>query len=213
MGRKILDLVGKKYGRLTVLEYGELDNRGKSIWKCRCECGSIGVFRGTHLISGHTTSCGCYNTDKIKERVTTHGMSKTRLYNVWKGMLKRCYYDNATGYEHYGEKGIRVCDEWFEFEKFREWANTNGYADDLTIDRIDNDKNYTPDNCRWVDMGAQLRNTSRNRFITFRNETHCMKEWAEKLGMNYSTLRQRLGVYGWSVERALTTPIGNNGGK
>lgn len=211
MGRKILDLVGEKYGRLMVLEYAHRNPRGKSMWKCRCDCGNTKVVLGTHLTSGHTTSCGCYNEDIIKSRVATHGMSKTRLYNIWRVMRKRCGYENATNYENYGAKGIRVCDEWHDYSKFRDWAMSHGYSDNLTIDRVDNNKGYTPENCRWVDMKTQARNNSRNKLIMFRGETHCMMDWAEILGINYRTLQQRLTTYGWSIEKAFTTPIHHRG--
>lgn len=213
MGRKLLDLTGEKFGRLTVVEHVGMNQRGKATWECRCECGNICTIEGVKLTSGHTKSCGCYNRDAAKERFLTHGMSKTRLYNIWRVMIKRCTYENAINYANYGARGIRVCDEWQGFEGFKKWALAHGYADNLTIDRIDNNGDYTPDNCRWVDMTTQLRNTSRNRLIMFRGETHCMKDWAEILGMNYRTLKQRINVYGWSVERAFTTPISNNGRK
>ena len=213
MGRKSLDLIGKKFGRLTVVEFEGMNQRGKSTWRCQCECGNTCAIEGVKLTSGHTKSCGCYNKDSTKERFSTHGMTNTRLYNIWKGMLRRCNLTTEKGYKHYGGRGIRVCEEWYEFEKFRDWAMSHGYSDSLTIDRIDNNGNYTPDNCRWADVRTQLRNTSRNRFITFRGETHCMKDWADILGVNYRTLKQRINVYGWSVERAFTAPIGNNGRK
>lgn len=213
MGRKALDLVGKRFGRLTVVAYDSCHPHGKSMWQCRCECGNICVVRGTRLTSGHTKSCGCYSQDITKARVTTHGLSNTRLYNIWRVMRKRCDYENGANYKNYGAKGIRVCEEWYNFENFRDWAITNGYEECLTIDRIDNNGDYTPENCRWVDMKAQSRNTSRNKVITFRGETHCMKDWADILGINYRTIQHRINVYGWSVERAFTAPIGNNGRK
>ena len=213
MGRKKLNLIGERFGRLTVVEYDGISPNGKSMWRCQCECGSICVVRGSKLTSGHTKSCGCYNRDNVKERSSTHGMSRTRLYNIWRVMLKRCYYKNATNYESYGGRGVRVCDEWRDFVEFQKWALTHGYSDELTIDRISNDGDYTPENCRWVDMMVQSRNTSRNRVITFRGETHCMKDWSDILGINYQTLKQRINVYGWSIERALTAPIGSNGRK
>ena len=213
MGRKPLDLVGKIFGRLTVITYDSCDQHGKSMWRCRCECGNTCVVRGTRLTSGHTKSCGCYNRDTAKTRAMTHGLSSTRLYNIWRVMRKRCDYEDATSYKNYGAKGIRVCDEWHSFENFRDWAMTNGYEECLTIDRIDSNGDYTPKNCRWVDMKAQSRNTSRNKVITFRGETHCMADWADILGINYRTIQQRINVYGWSTERALTAPISNNGRK
>ena len=211
MGRKCSNLVGKKYGRLTVIEFDSQNHRGKSMWKCQCECGNTRVVLGTRLTGGHTKSCGCYNVAAVKDRVTIHGMSNTRLYNIWQGMLKRCNYKKATSYKHYGAKGIKVCEEWQNFESFRDWAVSHGYSDNLTLDRIDNGGNYNPENSRWVDIKTQERNTSRNHFITFRGETHCMAEWSEKLGINYRTLQHRICTYGWSIERALTTPVCNRG--
>lgn len=211
MGRKQLDLVGKTYGRLTVLEYAYRNSRGKSMWKCRCKCGKTSIVLGAHLTSGHTKSCGCYSTDATKGRFTTHGMTKTRLYNIWRVMLKRCDYGKATNYKNYGAKGIQVCLEWYDFKKFKEWSIGHGYADDLTIDRIDNNKGYAPENCRWVDMKAQGRNNCRNKCLTFRGETHCLMEWSEIMGINYRTLQNRINLYGWSIERAFTTPVHQKG--
>lgn len=211
MGRKIPDLVGKKYGRLTVVEYHGLNKRGKSMWKCLCECGNTSVVLGNRLTNGHTKSCGCYSVELTKDRFTTHGMSNTRLYKIWQGMLKRCNNEKSAMYKHYGKRGIKVCDEWCGFEKFRDWAIHNGYSESLTLDRIDNDGGYSPDNCRWVDMKTQERNTSRNRYITFRGETLCLMEWAEKLNINYRTLQDRICVRGWSIERAFLTPVTKGG--
>jgi hypothetical protein len=126
-------------------------------------------------------------------------------------MLKRCNYTSATNYKHYGAKGVGVCGEWRDFVRFRDWAMAYGYSDDLTIDRIDTNGDYTPENCRWVDMKTQERNTSRNKFITFGGETHCLAEWAEIFGINYRTLQGRIFRYGWSIERALTTSTGDRG--
>lgn len=211
MGRKISDLIGKKYGRLTVIEYHGLNNRGKSMWKCRCECGNTSVVLGNRLTSGHTKSCGCYSVELTKDRFTTHGMSNTRLYQIWQGMLKRCNNEKSPIYKHYGERGIRVCDEWRGFEEFCNWAIHNGYSETLTLDRIDNNGNYSPNNCRWVDMKTQERNTSRNRYLTFRGETRCLMEWAEKLNINYRTLQDRICVRKWSIERAFLTPVVKGG--
>ena len=207
MGRKILDLIGKKYGRLNVVEYAGKNHRGKSMWECQCDCGNSRMVLGSRLTSGHTTSCGCYVAELTKERFTTHGMSKTRLFTIWQGVLKRCNNEVSKGYKYYGAKGIRICKEWHKFEPFRDWAINNGYSESLTLDRIDNDGNYCPDNCRWVDMRIQERNTSRNKYITFRGETRCLMEWAEKLNMNYRTLQYRICTSGWSIERAFSTPV------
>lgn len=135
----------------------------------------------------------------------THKMSYTRLYKTWMGMRCRCSYTNDKAYNAYGGKGIKVCDEWQKFESFRQWALANGYADNLTIDRIDNNGNYEPNNCRWVDRKTQANNRTSNRIITYNNESHTLSEWAEILGIKYETLSARLNKYKWSVEQAFST--------
>ena len=137
-------------------------------------------------------------------RFATHNKSNERVYRIWKSMKKRCENPNYKWYANYGGRGIRVCDEWQKFEPFYEWATSNGYAENLTIDRIDVNGNYEPNNCRWVDMTTQSNNKRTNRNITFNNETHTMKEWSEILGIKYSTLESRLNKHKWSVEKAFT---------
>lgn len=134
----------------------------------------------------------------------THKMSYTRLYKTWMGMRCRCSYVNDKAYSTYGGKGIKVCDEWQKFEPFYQWALANGYADDLTIDRIDNNGNYEPNNCRWVNRKTQANNRTSNRIITYNNESHTLSEWSEILGVKYETLSARLNKYKWSVEQAFS---------
>lgn len=137
-----------------------------------------------------------------------HGMTGTRIHNIWRGMRSRCYNPNVWSYQHYGGKGISMCDEWNKsFMSFYKWAMLNGYKDNLTIDRIDVHKNYEPSNCRWLNIKAQENNRSNNRRITFKDETRTEAEWAEKLGINKATLNSRLVRYQWTVERAFTTPV------
>lgn len=150
----LIDLTGKRFGRLTVIEY-----LGKGRWLCACECGNRKAVSGPHLRSGATKSCGCLHSDQLKRSLTKHGGSKTRLYRIWLGMRKRCSNENCRAYERYGARGIKVCEEWSEsFEAFRAWSLANGYADDLSIDRIDNDCGYSPDNCRWATAMTQTHN-------------------------------------------------------
>ena len=138
----------------------------------------------------------------------THGKQPARLYRIWAGMIQRCTNPNKDSYPFYGGRGIEVCDEWRgDFIAFRFWAITNGYADNLTLDRIDNDGNYEPSNCRWETHLNQCNNTRRNHLLTFQGETHTISEWARIVGMKADTLERRINAHGWSIERALTTSV------
>ena len=159
--RKKLDLRGQKSGKLTVLRENGRDKHNKVLWLCRCECGKEIVVLGSSLRNEHTTSCGCYNRERVVEARTTHGMYKTRIYSVWRDMLKRVGVRKGASEEvkrSYQDRGITVCDEWLVFENFRDWALSHGYSDDLEIDRIDNDKGYCPENCRWVTPKENMNN-------------------------------------------------------
>lgn len=145
--------------------------------------------------------------DKTLPWKVKHGLTDTPLYYIWCGMKQRCYNANNPKYEHYGKKGVRVCDLWHDdFNSFFDWAINNGYEHGLTIDRIDVDGDYCPANCRWVDYKEQNRNFSRNVNITFGGRTMCISAWAEFLNINRATLARRLRK-GWSIEKALTTPV------
>lgn len=137
----------------------------------------------------------------------THGKRHTRLYRIWLQMKNRCFNENGERYKDYGARGITVCNEWRNnFQAFYDWSMSNGYSDNLTIDRIDNDKGYSPDNCRWATVKEQNRNSRRCDMISYHGETHCLREWSEVLGISYSALRNRKN-YGWSVERMMETPV------
>lgn len=158
---KLIDLTGQKFGRLTVIErYGVRD--GHAAWMCECECGNRTVVNGRWLRAGRTTSCGCYHKEMLSERSTSHGMTNSRLYRIWHNMKNRCFYSGDKHFSDYGGRGITVCDEWKNsFEAFHDWAMPNGYADNLTIDRVDNDGNYEPSNCRWITMKEQCKNRTK----------------------------------------------------
>lgn len=166
MGR-LIDLSGKRYGKLTVLCRSEnvLRSDGKYIpaWLCQCDCGNKVVVLGCSLRSGNTTSCGCKN--KKHGQSCAHGTNKpSRLYRIWVDIKGRCYYPSSISYSSYGAKGITMCDEWRNsFEAFSEWAISNGYNDTLSIDRIDNDKGYFPENCRWATKSVQRLNQRTER--------------------------------------------------
>lgn len=183
------NLTNKYFGHLKVLGFDHMGPRGRSYWQCRCECGEVVVVRRDRLISGHTTSCGCYATDVNKERMTKHGLSTTRLYSIWRGMRQRC---RDTKYERYGGKGIQVCDEWDDFREFYNWAIHNGYEPNLSIDRIDNDGDYCPENCRWVDNIVQGNNKCTNRYIEYNGITHTVSEWSRIFGVHRESLNYRI---------------------
>ena len=136
-----------------------------------------------------------------------HGLRHKRIYNIWRSMRQRCMNPNCYSYKHYGAKGVSVCDEWQDPKVFSEWAYKNGYADDLTIDRIDVNGNYTPDNCRWVTQKVQQNNRRNNSLLEYNGVTHTTHEWSEIVHISYRTLWARINVRGWNVEKALTTPV------
>lgn len=163
------DLSGRRFGRYVVLKRAGTDNNRNALWLCRCDCGSERIVRGKDLRSGVIMSCGCYHRELVRDMFTTHGSSRSRLYHVWDGMIGRCYRKNSDNYDWYGGRGITVCDEWRNnFQAFQDWAIANGYDEDATrgqctIDRIDNDKGYSPDNCRWITHEAQQQNKRQRR--------------------------------------------------
>lgn len=205
---KFIDLTGKRFGRLFVIERGENDKQNKPMWKCQCDCGQHVTVRGAALSQGHTVSCGCY----CREKHTTHGGFGSRLYEIWGSMHHRCSRETHYAYKDYGGRGIVVCDEWKDFAKFREWAIENGYDEtapkwECTLDRKDVDGNYEPSNCRWVDMKAQGRNKRNNRLLEYNGEQHTLSEWSEILGIGYQTLYARITRYGWNGQDVLSRPI------
>lgn len=166
---KVKDISGMKFGRLTVLGRCGSTAQGTATWECICSCGRICIVDGAKLRKGNTRSCGCLHDDTAKRIHKTHGLSGTRLYAVWKSMIQRCHNPRNKNFSRYGARGIAVCDEWRKsYKSFYEWAISNGYDAKAaimtcTIDRIDNDKGYFPENCRWVDMKTQRHNQSSNR--------------------------------------------------
>lgn len=170
------------------------------MWKCLCDCGNEIVTGRNDLERGSCKSCGCYRREVTHNRMTTKRFSNIRLYNVYDNMKARCYRPNNIRYKNYGGQGITICDEWLGkngFDNFCEWSLANGYDPNLprgkcTIDRIDVNKGYSPQNCRWVDNVVQARNTRKNRWITINGETHCLAEWSEITGISRKTIAKRV---------------------
>lgn len=209
------DEVGNKYGLLTVLRYSHNDNHGNKWWVCKCDCGKETVTNGCYLRNGDTRSCGCLLDTARGSAKRTHGESSSRLYGTWMNMKWRCTKGHGNYTKNYGDRGIRVCDEWLNnFSAFRDWAYANGYDENApygqcTIDRIDVNGNYEPSNCRWVTMKEQANNTRRNIVLEFQNERHTVPEWANLTGISARIIRRRLSL-GWGIKETLTTPILTN---
>lgn len=213
MNMAVMDLTGQHFGRLTVIEQYGFTKHGNATWLCRCDCGNTKVVVAGEIRRGNVKSCGCYARELSRKRAKKHGGSGTRLYRAWKNMLHRCFDETDKRFSRYGERGITVCQEWLGengYNNFRSWALSNGYADNLTIDRIDNDGIYSPDNCRWVTVEEQANNRSNNHRITYQNKTQTLAQWADEVGIAQDTIRYRISHYNWSVEKALTTPVRGN---
>lgn len=205
------DLSGKKFGMLTVLQYSHSNtdsiNNKLAYWKCQCDCGNIVDAPSTKLLNRNNPSCGCDNT-KRREK---HGYSRTKLYGVRKGMIDRCYNHNSSRYSDYGGRGISICDEWINkkdgAKNFCEWALNNGYKHGLSIDRINVNGNYEPNNCRWADSKTQANNTTRNHKLAYKGEVHTLAEWQDITGISQFCINSRISN-GWKIEDALTIPSG-----
>lgn len=204
MGR-FIDLTGLRFERLSVIsEHGRQNCH--VTWLCKCDCGNTTVACSGDLRQGKTRSCGCLHNEMVAEITKSHEMADTRLYNIWNNMKQRCFNPNANRYGDYGARGITVCDSWLDPGSFFQWAKENGYADNLTIDRIDTNGNYEPSNCRWVTVKKQNNNRRSNHNLTFRGETHNIQEWSEITGLSRSTIKGRL-KRGWTIEDALTKEV------
>ena len=208
---KLIDLSGKKFGYLKVIERAENTKHGEASWLCECKCGTKKIIGGYRLRKGITKSCGCLNKEMSKKKNKTHGMKGTRLYNIWQGIKQRTTNPNHHEYSDYGERGIDICEEWKDsFENFKKWSYENGYQDNLTIDRKNNDKGYTPDNCRWITIKEQQRNRRSNHCLTYKGETKTITEWSEITGLSKQVIRYRISKMKWDVEKTLTTPLMRN---
>lgn len=208
------NLIGQRFNHLVVIGEAQTRNKGTKnsvcYWKCKCDCGKIIEVSTSNLTRNHSKSCGCFGIIATQEAKIKHGYTGTRIYHEWVNIKDRCNNPKCKSYKNYGGRGITICEEWDrDFTKFRDWAMANGYDDNLSIDRIDNNGNYEPSNCRWADTYMQARNTRKNVFLTYNGETKTVSEWAEILGIQVDTLYARRR-YGWSDARIIETPVGDD---
>lgn len=202
-----LDLEGKKLGRLFVIETASSDRNGIK-WLCKCDCGNYTIALSRSLAKGTTTSCGCYGKEQRAKASKKHGHSgrsnadTTPTYKTWSSMKRRCKDKNHCNHASYYDKGIKVCERWEDFTNFLE--DMGERPEGKTLDRIDGDKGYYKENCKWSTPKEQANNMNRNHFLEFNGEKLTISQWADKIGVKYVTLNTRIHR-GWSVERALTT--------
>lgn len=200
------DLTGMVFGRLAVLRLAGKDKSNSRFWECQCECGRLHITLGRSLRNGSCRSCGCLHNEEFGNRWRTHDRSRTPEHRIWIAMISRCNDPHKTGYENYGGRGINVCKRWREsFEAFFGDMGERP-SPKHTIERRNNDKGYSPDNCYWATRKEQARNRRTNRLLTYHGETLPVCEWAERIGISNRTLLGRLNC-GWSVDRAIETPI------
>jgi hypothetical protein len=201
-----IDLAGIRYGRLIVLDYSNT-TKGVAYWRCRCDCGKETLVRGAYLRTGNTTSCGCWQKEfRLVNRRKYPPETKGRLRSIWHAMLSRCEQPTHKHYPYYGGRGIAVYEEWRnDYLAFWQWAVSNGYDNNLELDRRDNNQGYTPDNCRWATRKQQNRNSRHNVSVTAFGERKLLIEWTEdpRCVVVYGILRKRISN-GWNPERALT---------
>ena len=208
-----MDLIGHRYGRLTVVTISEPTAKGKPQWVCRCDCGNEHVASASNLRNGTVRSCGCLRSESARRASSmrrTHGLTGSRLERIWKGMCTRCYNRRSLAFAYYGDRGIVICDEWLmNRAAFFNWALSSGYRDWFSIDRINNDGPYSPENCRWVNAIEQANNTRRNRVIEHGGMRLTLAQWAKRAGISTGLLWWRLES-GWEIAMAVNTKTRNH---
>ena len=203
--------IGKKFNKLTVIEpVHVITCGGKSkqwYWRVKCDCGNEKVMCPNEIITGHSVSCGCYHKSGTIKPTLRHGESHTKLHNVWCGMNNRCDPKHKSS-DRYGKRGIKVCEEWKVYENFAKWARENGYREDYTIERIDVDGNYEPNNCTWIPLAQQAMNRSTTHWVMYDGEKMSMAEACERANMPYKQVFWRMKHLGWPFEKAVSVPMG-----
>lgn len=206
---KLINLVGKRYGKLVVLDKAD-SLKGHTRWRCLCDCGNECIVHGSSLKGGTTTSCGCYKRENAKKLYSTVRQNDKHLYSVWATMKQRCLNKNNKSYKDYGGRGIKLDERWANnYESFYNWAINSGYKKGLQIDRIDNNGNYCPSNCRFVDNEVQANNKRNVKLYTINGVEKSLPQWCREYEQDYFLIRQRVYKLGWPIEKALTTPKTN----
>lgn len=203
---KKLDLLGQRFGRLVVVDSAPnkkcKGGQTKTVWKCKCDCGNFCYVTTQELRKGDTVSCGCYASEQKKIRSIIHGQRYSRPYKIWSDMKARCFNPKENGYHNYGGRGITVCDEWLVYQNFESWAIETGYEKGLTIERIDFNNEYCPENCKWATWKEQQNNKRNNKYLEYKGRKQTLAQWCEELGLNYSRTKARINACGWTVEEA-----------
>lgn len=193
---KFIDLTGQRFGTLVAIETKGKTKLGSYKWLCKCDCGNFKIIDGSSLRTGNTKSCGCATSEYKIKAITKIPNSNKRLVRIYHEIKDRCFNHKTKCYKNYGGRKITICNEWLNPKNgiinFYNWAMKNGYKDDLTIDRINNDGNYEPNNCRWVTRKEQQNNRRNNVYITYNGQTKTMKQWSEILNIKYNTIRRRI---------------------
>ena len=200
-------MTGMRFGRLVALSNEGRRNYPSSrayFWNCRCDCGNTTVVDGGALRSMHIQSCGCLFIEKRNEAATKHGLRRHPSYGVWKSMIDRCTNPKSTKFSYYGGRGIGVCESWLRVETFI--LDMGICPVGFTLERIDNNKGYSPENCKWATLFEQSRNKRSNRMFTYQGVTQCVADWARQFNISELSLRSRLNI-GWSFEDAISQPI------
>lgn len=209
MNEKYSICLGERFNKLVVVSEVKKDRHGHKRYLCQCDCGNEVVVVKGQLTSGKTGSCGCFQRERARDYHLKHGKSNTRIYYVWKEMVQRCTNPRNRSYQDYGGRGITVCDEWRGengFINFYTWSLESAYESGLEIDRINNDGNYGPENCRWVTRELQANNKRNNILVEHRGIKKTVSQWARQLDMDDKKIRQRIKKLGWDGERAMFTP-------
>ena len=209
---ELKNISGQRFGRLIVL-YRDNPKNGKTYWVCQCDCGKQTNVYGLKLRNGETKSCGCLRNEMTSKIQKRHGLTKTTLHNAWINMKTRCDNPIHNEYHRYGGRGITYCEEWKDFDNFMKWSLSNGFKEEkdergknlLSLDRIDNNKNYCPENCKWSTRIEQARNKYTNKNYEYKGKTYCLTALAEMSAVGIDSIRRRI-KQGWSIEDAVDTP-------
>lgn len=204
--KKYDSLIGKKFNSLEILKLDKVNKSGQYYILCKCNCGKIKSFRADRVLNGISKTCGCQN--KNYKYGDHHNLSHkyANLYSMWNTMRHRCKNPQNNKFKDYGKRGISYCSEWDDFPTFLSWSVSNGYKKGLSLDRIDNNGNYEPKNCRWVTNKEQQRNTRKSHFVVYKNTKKTIAEWCELLELPYKTILYRI-LHNWGIEKSFETPI------